>query len=132
MQGLAQDGEARKAVVRLFVVLALAVLALLWREGGAGVSAALGVVISVATGVISLLRKRKGMETSNSAAIGAVVAVFFLRLLALVFGLVAVSRWSEGSPLDFIAGAFFAFLATQFIEVKYLLAASKPAVARSE
>ena len=132
MQGLAQDGEARKAFTRLSTVLALAVLALLWREGDAGISAALGVVLSVGTGFVALWKKRQGLGSSDQGVLLGVVWVFFLRVLVVATGLVVVSRWESGSPLDYIAGAFLAYLAGQFIEVKYLLAASKPAAARSE
>lgn len=132
MREAMQNGLWRAANVRLTLVLALAVLALLWLKGGVGISAAIGVVLAVATGYVALWRKRQSFRESTQAAMGAVVGVFFLRLVVLIAGVVLLDRWEEGSTVAFIGGFFVAFLTAQFIEVKYLVSASKVDAPRSE
>ncbi len=131
-QEATQNGLWRAANVRLTLVLALAVLALLWLKGGVGVSAAIGVVLAVATGYVALWKKRQSFRETTQAAMGAVLGVFFVRLVVLLAGVVVMERWEEGHTIAFVGGFFVAFLTAQFIEVKYLVAAAKAAAPRSE
>jgi len=95
------------------------------------VSALWGVGLAAATGVVALLMKRRAVKKDLKAAMVAVGVVFGLRALAVLVGLLGmVSRGME--PVPFISGFFGVYFALQWIEVSYVMAASKDAAGGDE
>ncbi|MCP3062977.1 hypothetical protein LXT21_29755 [Myxococcus sp. K38C18041901] len=95
------------------------------------VSALWGVGLASVTGVVALLLKRRAMKQDLKAALKVVGVVFGLRMVAVVTGLLGmVSRGMQ--PVPFIAGFFGVYFALQWIEVSYVMAASKSAAGGDE
>nr|WP_255653506.1 MULTISPECIES: hypothetical protein [Myxococcus] len=95
------------------------------------VSALWGVGLASVTGVVALLLKRRAMKQDLKAALKVVGVVFGLRMVAVVAGLLGmVSRGMQ--PVPFIAGFFGVYFALQWIEVSYVMAASKSAAGGDE
>lgn len=91
------------------------------------VSALWGVGLSAVTGVLAMLLKRRAMRQADlKAAFKVVGIVFGLRALGVLVGLVGVVSRGMG-PLPFVAGFFGVYFALQWIEVSYVMAASKDA-----
>ncbi|AGC41781.1 hypothetical protein MYSTI_00430 [Myxococcus stipitatus DSM 14675] len=95
------------------------------------VSALWGVGLAAVTGVVALLLKRRAMKQDLKAALKVVGVVFGLRMVAVLVGLVGlVSRGMP--PVPFVAGFFGVYFALQWIEVSYVMAASKGAAGGDE
>lgn len=95
------------------------------------VSGLWGVGLAAATGVVALLLKRRAVKQDLKAALKAVGVVFGLRAVAVGAGLFGMM--SRGLPVvPFIAGFFGIYFALQWIEVSYVMAASKGAAGGDE
>ncbi|RKH62311.1 hypothetical protein D7X96_29940 [Corallococcus interemptor] len=89
------------------------------------VSALLGVGIATVTGVLALVLKRRAVSQADlKAALKVVGVVFALRGVGVGLGLAwVVSRGL--SAIAFVGGFFGVYFALQWIEVSYVMAASK-------
>ncbi|NTX57837.1 hypothetical protein, partial [Myxococcus sp. CA039A] len=95
------------------------------------VSALWGVGLAAVTGVVALLLKRRAVKQDLKAAMKVVAVVFGLRAVAVLVGLLGmISRGLQ--PVPFIAGFFGVYFALQWIEVSYVMAASKGAAGGDE
>jgi uncharacterized membrane protein YhaH (DUF805 family) len=89
------------------------------------VSALMGVGVTAVTGVLALvLKRRAAMQADLKAALKVVGVVFALRGVGIGIGLAwVVSRGL--SAIAFVGGFFGVYFALQWIEVSYVMAASK-------
>nr|WP_253909059.1 hypothetical protein [Corallococcus exiguus] len=89
------------------------------------VAALLGVGIAAMTGVLALvLKRRASLQADLKAALKVVGVVFALRGVGVGIGLAwVVSR--NLSAIAFVGGFFGVYFALQWIEVSYVMAASK-------
>ncbi|MCY1040441.1 hypothetical protein OV208_03830 [Corallococcus sp. bb12-1] len=89
------------------------------------VAALLGVGLSAVVGVLALFLKRRALAQADlKAALKVVGVVFALRGVAVGLGLAwVVSR--NLSAIAFVGGFFGVYFALQWIEVSYVMAASK-------
>ncbi|GMT97831.1 hypothetical protein KH5H1_19500 [Corallococcus caeni] len=89
------------------------------------VAALLGVGVAAVTGVVALvLKRRAAMQADLKAALKVVGVVFALRGVGVGIGLAwVVSRGL--SAIAFVGGFFGVYFALQWIEVSYVMAASK-------
>jgi uncharacterized membrane protein required for colicin V production len=95
------------------------------------VAASWGVGLAAATGVVALILKRRAVKQDLKAAMKVVGVVFGLRALGVVVGLLGVvNRGLAAVP--FVAGFFGVYFALQWIEVSYVMAASKGAAGGDE
>ena len=112
-------------------VVGLAIAALLPTVVEDKVSALWGVGLAAASGVVALLLKRRAVQRDLNAALKVVGVVFALRAVSVLVGLLGVmSRGLAAVP--FIAGFFGVYFALQWIEVSYVMAASKGAAGGDE
>ncbi|HZI10429.1 MAG TPA: hypothetical protein VE153_08525 [Myxococcus sp.] len=133
-----EQGGGRADPFRLHAVLAAAVMAagvvaaaLVPGVPEDRVSASWGVGLAAATGVVALILKRRAVKQDLKAALKVVGVVFGLRALSVVVGLLGVvNRGLAAVP--FVAGFFGVYFALQWIEVSYVMAASKGAAGGDE
>jgi hypothetical protein len=109
----------------------LAVAAWLPRTPEARLSAVVGVGLAAATGVVALVLKRRAVSRDLNAALKVVGWVFGMRAVGVVVGLLwVVTRGLEA--VAFVAGFFGTYFALQWIEVSYVMAASRDAAGGDE
>ena len=89
-------------------------------------AALLGVGLAVVTGVVGLLLKRRVASQGLGQAFKVVGVVFGMRAVAMAVGLVWVVRQELGA-VAFVAGFFGTYFVLQWIELSYVMAASKGA-----
>lgn len=112
-------------------VTGLVVAAFLPKAPEARQSAFIGVALAAATGVVALVLKRRAVRKDLKEALKAVGVMFGLRAVGVVAGLL----WTVESglnPVAFVAGFFGTYFALQWIEVSYVMAASKDAAGGDE
>ncbi len=112
-------------------VAGLAAAAFLPKVPEARQSAFIGVALAAATGVVALVLKRRAVRKDLKAALKAVGVVFGLRAVGVVVGLLWAVE-SGLSPVAFVAGFFGTYFALQWIEVSYVMAASRDAAGGDE
>lgn len=94
-------------------------------------AASWGVGLAAVSGVVALILKRRAVKQDLKAAMKVVGVVFGLRALGVVVGLLGVvNRGLAAVP--FVAGFFGVYFALQWIEVSYVMAASKGAAGGDE
>jgi hypothetical protein len=133
-----QEGGGAADPFRSHAVMAAGVMgvgalvaALLPRVVEDRVSASWGVGLSAVTGVVALVLKRRAVRRDLKAALKVVGIVFGLRALGVVVGLLGVvSRGLAAVP--FVMGFFGVYFALQWIEVSYVMAASRGAAGGDE
>jgi hypothetical protein len=87
-------------------------------------SALVGVALAAVSGVVALWLKRRAVQKDLKAALKVVGVVFGLRAVSVVVGLlVVVQRGLEA--VAFVAGFFGLYFVLQWIEVSYVMAASR-------
>ena len=112
-------------------VVGVAVAALLPRVVEDKVSALWGVGLAAVSGAVALVLKRRAVKQDLNAALKMVGVVFALRAVCVLVGLLGmISRGLAAVP--FIAGFFGVYFALQWIEVSYVMAASKGAAGGDE
>ncbi|XXF78571.1 hypothetical protein P2318_02090 [Myxococcaceae bacterium GXIMD 01537] len=109
----------------------LVLAALLPRTAEGRQGALVGVVVAAATGVVALWLKRQAVRRDLNAALKVVGVVFGLRAAAVVVGLLVVAQRGLGT-VAFVAGFFGVYFALQWIEVSYVMAASRDAAGGDE
>jgi hypothetical protein len=109
----------------------LALAAFLPKAPEARQSAFIGVVLAAATGVVALVLKRQAVRKDLKAAMKAVGVVFGLRAVGVVVGLLWAVQTGL-SPVAFVAGFFGTYFVLQWIEVSYVMAASRDAAGGDE
>ncbi|MFY0526516.1 hypothetical protein ACN28I_26370 [Archangium gephyra] len=109
----------------------LALAAFLPKTSEARQSAFIGVVLAAATGVVALVLKRQAVRKDLKAAMKAVGVVFGLRAVGVVVGLLWAVQTGL-SPVAFVAGFFGTYFVLQWIEVSYVMAASRDAAGGDE
>lgn len=114
-------------------VAVLAVGLALWVPGqlGWGRGALLGALLAVGSGAVGLLLKRRALRRDMVAALMVVAVVFGLRAALVVVGLVWVVR-REWDVVAFVAGFFGTYFVLQWIELSYVMAASRNAAGGDE
>jgi hypothetical protein len=112
-------------------VVGLVVAAFLPKAPEARLSAFIGVALAAATGVVALVLKRRAVRKDLKAALKAVGVMFGLRAVGVVAGLLWAVE-SGLSPVAFVAGFFGTYFALQWIEVSYVMAASRDAAGGDE
>jgi hypothetical protein len=129
--GAADPFRAHAALAAGVRVVGAAVAALLPKVVEDRVSACWGVGLAAVTGVVALGLKRRAVKRDLKSALTVVGIVFGLRALGVVVGLLGVV--SRGlSAVPFVAGFFGVYFALQWIEVSYVMAASKGAAGGDE
>ena len=113
------------------MVVGLALAAFLPREAEARQSAVIGVTLAAVTGVVSLVLKRRAVRKDLNAALKVVGVVFGLRAVGVVVGLLWVVQRGLGA-VAFVAGFFGTYFVLQWIEVSYVMAASRDAAGGDE
>lgn len=83
--------------------------------------ALVGVALMVGTAFLSLWLKRRAVERNLTAALGAVVAVFSVRLVVLVAAVLLGQR-AGLSMLAMVVGFFGEYFVLQVVEIRYVLA----------
>ncbi|MFP2928907.1 hypothetical protein ACLESO_27650 [Pyxidicoccus sp. 3LG] len=131
-KGEAKDPfQSHAALAAGVVVVGLAIAALLPQLPETRVSALWGVGLAAVTGAVALVLKRRAVRQDLNAALKMVGVVFALRAVGVLVGLLGVmSRGLAAVP--FIAGFFGVYFALQWIEVSYVMAASKGAAGGDE
>ncbi len=109
----------------------LAVAALLTRGPEARLAAVVGVVLAAVTGVVGLVLKRRALRKDLNAALKVVGVVFGMRAVGVVVGLLWAVERGLGA-VAFVAGFFGTYFALQWIEVSYVMAASRGAAGGDE
>jgi len=112
-------------------VTGLALAAFLPKTAETRQSAFIGVVLAAATGVVALVLKRQAVRKDLKAAMKAVGVVFGLRAVGVVVGLLWAVQTGL-SPVAFVAGFFGTYFVLQWIEVSYVMAASRDAAGGDE
>ncbi|HYO54124.1 hypothetical protein [Archangium sp.] len=105
-------------------VTALSLAAFLPKDAEARQSAFIGVALAVVTGVVALVLKRRVMRKDLKAALKVVGVVFGMRAVGVVVGLLWAVR-AGLSAVAFVAGFFGTYFVLQWIEVSYVMAASR-------
>lgn len=121
--------HAGLAVVAMGVALALA--AFLPGEAESRQTALIGVGLAAVTGAVGLGLMRRVMGKDLNAALKVVAVVFGMRALGVVVGLLWAVRRGSGA-VAFVAGFFGAYFLVQWIEVSYVMAASRDAAGGDE
>lgn len=115
-------------------VMAVGLVLAAWlpREVESRQAALVGVGLAAVSGVVALFLKRRALRQKDlKAALKVVGVVFGLRAVAVVLGLwVVVQRGL--SAVGFVAGFFGVYFALQWIEVSYVMAASRDAAGGDE
>jgi hypothetical protein len=132
VKGLAEESFQNHAWVGAGVVaVGLALAAALPVVPETRWAAVWGAGVAGMTGVVSLVLKRWAVRRSLQAALKAVGLVFALRAVAVGAGLYAMV--SRGLPAAaFVVGFFGVYVVLQWVEVSYVLAASKRASSGGE
>lgn len=97
-------------------VVGAALTAWLPRTEAARFAAGLGLGLAVGSSVVALVLKRWGFAKSLQATLAAVGAVFMLRLVLVVVGLVVV-RGHGGALAAYVVAFFAAYLFLQWVEI---------------
>ncbi len=113
------------------MAVAMVLAAFLPRAAEARQSALVGVVLAAVTGVVALVLKRRAVRRDLKAALKVVGMVFGMRAAGVVVGLLAVVDRGL-SAVAFVAGFFGTYFVLQWIEVSYVMAASKDAAGGDE
>lgn len=110
------------------VASAVAVGLAVWLPGelGLGRGAVFGALLAVGTGAVGLWLKRRALRRDMVAALKVVAQVFGMRAAGVVVGLVWVVR-HEWDVVAFVAGFFGTYFVLQWIELSYVMAASRNA-----
>ena len=105
----------------------------LWlqKELGWGRGALFGVLLAAGTGAVGLWLKRRALRRDMVAALKVVAVVFGMRAALVVVGLVWVVR-REWDVVAFVAGFFGTYFMLQWIELSYVMAASRNAAGGDE
>lgn len=102
-----------------------AVLAAVWPKTEAGrFAAGLGLGLAVGSSLVALVVKRWGFATSLQATLAAVGAVFMLRLVLVVAGLLVV-RGHGGAFVPYVIAFFVPYLFLQWVEIVDALAVNR-------
>jgi hypothetical protein len=112
-------------------VVGLAVAALAPMVSEARVAAVVGVTLAAVTGAVGLVLKRRALRKDLNAALKVVGVVFGMRAVGVVVGLLWVVERGLGA-VAFVAGFFGTYFALQWIEVSYVMAASRGAAGGDE
>jgi hypothetical protein len=113
-------------------VVALAVAALVPEDATSRWAALEGVGLAVGTGVLALALKQRALGRGGlNAALKAVAMVFGLRAVGVGVGLAWWVRRDVGA-MAFVAGFFATYFVLQWIELSYVMAASKGAAGGDE
>ena len=112
-------------------VTGLVLASFLPREAQARQSAFIGVVLAAVTGVVALVLKRRAVSRDLKAALSVLGVVFGVRAVCVVVGLLWVVRAGLGA-VAFVAGFFGTYFVLQWIEVSYVMAASRDAAGGDE
>ncbi|HEX8440950.1 hypothetical protein [Archangium sp.] len=129
-----QGAEAFRLHAGLSAVVAvvgLAVAALAPKVPEARLSAVIGVALAAVTGAVGLVLKRRALRKDLNAALKVVGVVFGMRAVGVVVGLLWVVERGLGA-VAFVAGFFGTYFALQWIEVSYVMAASRGAAGGDE
>jgi hypothetical protein len=114
------------------MVVGALVAGLLPRVAEDRISALWGVGLSAVTGVLALVLKRRALRKQDlKSAMKAVGIVFGLRAVGVLVGLFGVVSRGLGA-VPFVGGFFGVYFALQWIEVSYVMAASKNAAGGDE
>lgn len=98
--------------------------ALLPQSASGRTGALLGVAAAAASGLLALPLKRRALGVSVQAALKVIGAVFAVRAVLVVAGLLFVRQRGVG-PIPFVVGFFGVYFVVQWIEVSYVLAEQK-------
>jgi hypothetical protein len=109
----------------------LALAAFLPRETEARQAAFIGVALAAVTGAVGLVLKRRAVRRDLNAALKVVGVVFGMRAVGVVVGLLWVVARGLGA-VAFVAGFFGTYFVLQWIEVSYVMAASRDAAGGDE
>lgn len=112
-------------------VVGLALAAFLPRVAESRQAAVLGVALAAVTGLLGLVLKRRAVRKDLAAALKVVGVVFGVRAVGVVVGLLWVVKQGLG-PVAFVAGFFGTYFVLQWIEVSYVMAASRDAAGGDE
>jgi hypothetical protein len=115
-------------------VMAVGLVLAAWlpREVESRQSTLVGVGLAAVSGVVALWLKRRALRQKDlKAALKVVGVVFGLRAVAVVVGLLVVVQRGL-SAVGFVAGFFGVYFALQWIEVSYVMAASRDATGGDE
>lgn len=93
--------------------------------------ALVGAGLSAATGVVALWLKRRAVRKDLKAALKVVGVAFGLRAVAVAVGLLVVVQRGLGA-VAFVVGFFGVYFALQWIEISYVMAASRDAASGDE
>ncbi len=129
-----QGSEAFRSHAGLALVVAvvgLALAAFLPRMAEERLAAVVGVALAAATGAVGLVLKRRAVRRDLTAAMKMVGVVFGMRAVGVVAGLVWVVTRGL-SAVAFVAGFFGTYFVLQWIEVSYVMAASRDAAGGDE
>jgi hypothetical protein len=113
------------------MAVAMVVAAFLPRAVEARQSALIGVALAAVTGVVALVLKHRAVSRDLKAALKVVGVVFGLRAVGVVLGLLVVVERGLNA-VAFVAGFFGTYFVLQWIEVSYVMAASKDAAGGDE
>ncbi|WNG32852.1 hypothetical protein F0U60_03980 [Archangium minus] len=109
----------------------LALAAFLPKDAESRQAAFIGVGLAAVTGVVALLLKRRAVSRDLNAALKVVGWVFGMRAVGVVVGLLWVVQRGLGA-VAFVAGFFGTYFVLQWIEVSYVMAASRDAASGDE
>jgi energy-converting hydrogenase Eha subunit C len=112
-------------------VVGLAGAVLVPRVPEARLAAVIGVTLAAVTGAVGLVLKRRALRKDLNAALKVVGVVFGMRAVGVVVGLLWVVERGLGA-VAFVAGFFGTYFALQWIEVSYVMAASRGAAGGDE
>jgi len=98
--------------------------AFLTRTPQARMGAFFGVAASLLSGLIALSLKRWALTKSLQWALGMIGASFFVRVVMVLVGLFVVMQ-RAASETAYMVGFFSVYFALQWVEVSYVLDASK-------
>lgn len=113
------------------MAVAMVLAAYLPRAAGVRRSALVGVALAAVTGVVALVLKRRAVRRDLRAALKVVGMVFGMRAVGVVVGLLVVVERGL-SAVGFVAGFFGTYFVLQWIEVSYVMAASRDAAGGDE
>lgn len=133
-----QTGAAQEEAFRHHAAMAagvalvgLALAAGLPQAPDSRLSALWGTGLAALTGAVSLGLKRQAVRRSLKAALKVVGVVFALRALAVAAGLYAMVSRGLGA-VGFVAGFFGVYFVLQWVEISYVMAASRNAAGGDE
>ncbi|QRK11880.1 hypothetical protein JQX13_18575 [Archangium violaceum] len=112
-------------------LVGLALAAFLPKDAESRQAAFIGVGLAAVTGVVALLLKRRAVSRDLNAALKVVGVVFGMRAVGVVLGLLWVVQRGLGA-VAFVAGFFGTYFVLQWIEVSYVMAASRDAAGGDE